>query len=139
VRPDELLSSFVFRENQVVHKTNTIHYTRLMPRRNNNRNGRLETSVCRSTTLTEVQVWAICSHHFDVHAPRPAIGRGEGPASTVFAETLSFDADAVPYREHANIIGWHDDPGRTDSELKHFRMDKAQRMAAKFLYKSRVQ
>ena len=139
MRPDERLTSFVFRENQVVRKTNTIHYTRLMPHPNNDKNGRLETSVCRSTALTEAQVWAICSHHFDVHAPKPAIGRGEGAASTVLAEDLSFDADGVPYREHANIIGWHDDPGKPANELKHFWMDKAQRIAAKFLYKPRVQ
>lgn len=110
-----------------------------MPRPNKDKNGRLETSVCRSTALTEAQVWAICARHFDVHAPKPAIGRGEGPASAVFVEGLSFDADGIPYPEHANIIGWHNDPGKPESELKHFWMDRAQRIAAKFSYKPRVE
>lgn len=99
----------------------------------------METSVCRSTALSEAEIWAICSRHFDARAPRPAIGRGVGPASAVFAEQLWFDADGNPYPEHANIIGWHDDPGKPRSELKHFWMDKAQRIAAKFSYKPRVQ
>lgn len=139
VQPDELLTSFVYREDQVVRKTNKIHHSRLMPRRNQSRNGRLETSICRSNALTETQLWLICSRHFDVSAPKPAIGRGMGPASAVFAEQLSFDPDGIPYREHANIVGWHDDPRKPASELKHFWMDKAQRIAAKFSYEPRVQ
>lgn len=110
-----------------------------MPRRNKDKNGRLETSVCRSAALSEAQIWAICSRYFDVRSRRPAIGRGVGPASTVFAEELSFEADDIPYPEHANIIGWRDDPSKPASELKHFWMDKAQRIAAKFSYTPRVQ
>jgi hypothetical protein len=50
----------------------------------------------------------------------------------VYAENLAFDADGRPYPEHANIIGWHDKAGKPDNELKHFWMDKAQRMAPHF-------
>ena len=107
-----------------------------MPRRNP-QNQRLETSVCRSSGLTENQVWAVCSAYFDVHAPKPAIGRGVGPAATVFAEKLAFDADAKPYPEHANIIGWHDVTDKPDEELKHFWMDQAQRIAKHFSYRPR--
>src|SRR5687768_7673460 len=67
VQPEELLTSFVFLPEQVDKKKNTIKPTRLMPRRNP-KNKRLETSVCRSSRLTEAQVWEICSAHFDVHA-----------------------------------------------------------------------
>ena len=104
-----------------------------MPRRNL-QTKRLETSVCRSSRLTEAQVWEICSAHFDVHARKPSIGRGVGPAAAIFAEKLAFDADGKPYPEHANIIGWHDEAEKPDNELKHFWMDQAQRMAKKFLY-----
>ena len=136
VQPEELLTSFVVLPEQVDKKTNTIKPTRLMPRRNPT-NKRLETSVCRSSRLTEAQVWEICSAHFDVHARQPAIGRGVGPASAVFAEKLAFDPDGKPYPEHANIIGWHDDMKKPDSELKHFWMDQARRMAKKFSYMPR--
>ena len=135
VRPSESsLCTFVFRTNQVDRKTNTIRHTRLMPRRNKNRNGRLETSVCRSEALSDTQIWAICSAYFDVSAPMPAIGRGVGPASAVFDVNLGFDADGKPYPEHANIIGWDDLVDKPDDELKHFWMDKAQRMAPSFKY-----
>ena len=107
-----------------------------MPRRNSTIK-RLETSVCRSGTLTKAQIWNICSSYFDAYAPKRAIGRGVGPASAVFAEGLAFDPDGKPYPEHANIIGWQDDADKPDNELKHFWMDQAQRMAKKFLYMPR--
>ena len=135
VLPSESLCTFVFRTDQVVKKTNTIHHSRLMPRRKNKKkDGRLETSVCRSQALSDAEVWAICSAHFDVVAPGPAIGRGEGPASAVFNVDLAFDADGEPYPEHGNIIGWYDSVGKPDTELKHFWMDKAQKMAPDFKY-----
>src|ERR1700733_4102325 len=31
--------------------------------------GRLETSVCRSTTLASTKLWQICTDHFDSHQP----------------------------------------------------------------------
>ena len=135
MQPDEELSSYVFRADQVVRKTKTLHYSRLVPRRNES--GRLEVSILRSTGLSEAIIWNICAAYFDVHAPKPAIGRGVGSASVVYAENLAFDADGKPYPEHANIIGWHDEPGKPDNELKHFWMDKAQRMAPHFPYKPR--
>ena len=107
-----------------------------MPRRKH-KNERLEVSVCRSSELTEVQVWTICSAYFDVPAPKPAIGRGVGPAAAIFAEKLTFDADGKPYPEHANIIGWHDAAEKPDDELKHFWMAQAQRIAKQFSYMPR--
>jgi len=136
VQPNEALTSFVFRSEQIDRKTNTIHHSRLMPRRNE-KNERLEVSVCRSGKLNEAQVWTICSGYFDVRAPKPAIGRGVGPASAIFAEHLAFDPDGKPYPEHANIIGWHDDAHKPEHELKHLWMDQAQRMAKKFSYMPR--
>jgi len=136
VQPDEVLTSYLFRPDQIIRVTKTIHHSRFMPRRKH-KNERLEVSVCRSSTLTEAQVWTICSTYFDVHAPKPAIGRGVGPAAAVFAEELAFDADGIPHPEHANIIGWHDAVDKPDDELKHFWMAKAQRLAKQFLYMPR--
>lgn len=107
-----------------------------MPRRNTT-NRRLETSVCRSSQLTDDQVWIVCSTYFDAHSPKPAIGRGVGRAAVVFAEELTFDADGKPYAQHANIIGWHDTTDKPDDKLKHFWMDQAQRMAKQFSFMSR--
>jgi hypothetical protein len=135
VQPSESLSTFVLRAEQVVKQTNSIHHSRLMPRRKDRKkDGRLETSVCRSQALTDTQVWAICAAYFDVVARRPAIGRGVGPARVVFDVDLRFDADGKPYPEHANIIDWYDSVNKPDDELKHFWMEKAQRMAPSFKY-----
>jgi hypothetical protein len=65
---------------------------------------------------------------------KPAIGRGIGPARVVFDADLRFDADGEPYPQHANIIGWDDSVDKPDNELKHFWMNKAQRMAPSFKY-----
>lgn len=108
-----------------------------MPRRNP-KTQRLETSVCRSHHITDTRVWEICAIHFDSHAPKPAIGRGVGPAKAIFDEALYFDADGIPYAEHANIVGWQDSLNIPDSEQKHFWMDQAQRMAKNFSYLPRV-
>jgi len=98
---------------------------------------RLEASVCRSGNLDERALWAVCAQHFDAHARVPAIGRGVGPASAVYAEQLSFDADGKPYPEHANIIGWREEPGRPGGELKSAWMYRAQRIATAFKYVAR--
>lgn len=141
VAPDEDLSTFVFRKDHIVKRSNSVHYTRLMPRRRNKLdNGRLEVSVCRSTFLGRADVWQICTEYFDKSAPKPAIGRGVAKACVVTAPEigLAFEADGMPYAEHANIIGWRDEAGTPDNELKNAWMDKAQKMAPKFLYESRV-
>ena len=137
VDPKEEISSFVFREDQFYKSTKKLRYTRLMPRRNKS-NNRLEVSICRSSNLSEGQIWDICSEHFDPSAPAAAIGRGVGNAVTVYAQQLEFDPDGNPYAEHANIIGWHDDPSKPINELKHFWMAKAQKMAPNFLFKPRL-
>ena len=132
VRPDEDISTFVTQKNQVVRNTHVRH-DRLMPRRKP-KTSRLERSVCRSSELSEQALWTLCTEHFDAHSKKPAIGRGVGRASAVYSEGLSFDADGKPYPEHANIVGWHDQAGTPDRELKNQWMDRAQRIAASFTY-----
>jgi hypothetical protein len=137
VKPDEPLSSFVFRPDQVVKKSQTYHYSRQMPRRNVDTR-RLETSVCRSQDLSEAQLWDICTLHFDAYAPKPAIGRGVGLAEVVFEVSFGFDADGEPYPEHANIIDWRDLAATPDNEQKHLWIDQARRMAPAFRYLPRL-
>jgi hypothetical protein len=94
----------------------------------------METSICRSSTLTETQLWRICRGYFDCHAPKPAIGIGVGKASVVYQEGLDFDPNGVPYPEHADIIGWDSDPSIPEEERKHAWMAKAKQMAPSFQY-----
>ena len=134
---NEKLSSFLYDADHIVKKSQTIHHTRLMPRRNQ-KTGRLETSVCRSQQLNETQVWEICTAHFDIHAPKPAIGRGVGLAKAIFNVGLVIDADGRPYKEHANIIGWSDDVNFPDTEKKHIWKNQSQQMAPFFKYIPRI-
>ena len=135
VAPEEEISSFVTDRRHA--RGSSIHHSRLMPRRNPHTK-RLETSVCRSSSLDEAALWSICSQHFDAHSRTAAIGRGVGPASAVYAESLSFDADGVPYAEHANVVGWDEHAGKPDHEFKNSWMNKAQRIAKAFKFSART-
>ena len=136
VRPDEPLSSFVFREEHVQKASNTSHHKRLTPVRKG-KHERLEVSLCRSGGLTDSETWDICAEHFDRFSPKAAFGRCVGPASAVFSAGLVLDADGTPYAEHANIVGWFDAADTPDSELKHFWMAQARLMAPQFVFTPR--
>ena len=136
VKENEEISCFIVHEKDRVKSTNTIRYNRLMPRRNS-KNNRLEVSICRSSSLSEAALWNICSRYFDSSQQHPAIGRGISETKFVFSENLYFDADGIPYPEHANIIGWQDSPSTPDDELKNNWMYQAQAMAAHFHFYER--
>ena len=136
VQLEEDLSSFIREREEVYQATQQIKPRRLQPRRNESTN-RLELSVCRSSGLSEPQLWAICAEHFDPRQKLPAIGRCVAPASKVFGVGLEIDADGRPYPQHANVIGWKDEPGRPENEIKHHWLDQTQRMAKHFKFQRR--
>ena len=83
------------------------------------------------------KLWAICNTYIDAVADKPSIGVGTATASVVYAEGLGFDPNGVPFPQHADIIGWSDDPRTPDDEKKNIWMDKAQKMAPHFKYSPR--
>lgn len=84
--------------------------------------------------MSNAEVFEICKAYFDLHSRYPAIGRGAAKAKVVTQEGLQVEADGIPFAQHANIIGWFDDPNRDDSEMKHHWMNHAKRMAPEFRY-----
>jgi hypothetical protein len=127
------------RDDDIVKRKGTIHYRRLLPRPNKARDGRMETSVCRSGGLPDAELWAICTAHFDAFVPLPAIGRGVARASIVMDAGLQIDPDGIPYREHANIVGWDILPRGTNEPIKNVWLDRAKAMAQHFRYEPRPQ
>jgi hypothetical protein len=115
-----------------------VKHSAFFPRRIN---GRWETSLCRTTSLSLNQLWAICTQHFDAHqsaGKHHAIGRAFGPANTVSEANLALEADGIPHAYHANLIGWYDDPALQPPELKkHHWIAAALRFAEKFQYQNR--
>jgi len=109
-----------------------------MPRRNDG-TGRFETSICRSSGLSNTRIWEIGAEYFEPFAKRVIIGCGTSISQKVFSEGLSFDANGVPYPEHADIVGWPDDRSQPDEKTKHSRMIVAQRMAPHFRYVPRTE
>jgi hypothetical protein len=49
-------------------------------------------------------------------------------AKRVRDASLELDADANPHPYHANIVGWHDEPGTFARELEHHWIHAAQRL-----------
>jgi hypothetical protein len=132
----EEISSFVRHTNEVVSATGTLRHTKLMPRRNKT-TGRWETSICRSSGISENEFWSICRKFYDPFSDRPAIGRGISKAQTIYNEGLGIDPNGIPYPQHADIVGWHDDPSQPDDETKNYRMEQAKRIAPQFVYRTR--
>jgi hypothetical protein len=131
----EELTTFVVSRKHVNWETGFVREEHFHPRRVANR---LETSVIRTTALNATTVWDICTQYFDPRQRHAAIGRGIGPARVVFEQDgLSFDPDGIPHPTHANIVGWRDEPGRPEKEIKHHWKHAAQRIAAKFPYEPR--
>lgn len=96
---------------------------------------RLETSVYRTHSLSEAEVWEICRRWYEEIANLLAKGRGDGPAKSIVDAGLSFDADGRPHPKHANIVGWHSDPVLTPPELKkNHWMIAARRFAGSFKF-----
>lgn len=135
-REEEITSFARSLRRDVNQQTWRIRPERFYPRRGPT--GQWETSVCRSTTLTAQQVWELCTKHFDPSLSKPAIGRGIGPASCIVQEHgLYMHGDGNPHPYHANILGWRDEPGRDEKDLKHYWMHAAQRIASNFPYVAR--
>ena len=131
----EEITTYVKTTRDVDKTTNRVREAVFLPRRIR---GRLETSVCRSATLNAAAVWAVCSTHVDPRLPKPMIGRGIGPAWSIIRDTgLHMHGDGHPHPYHANILGWHDEPGKPDNEIKHNWKHVAQRIAAHFPYTAR--
>ena len=134
VTPSEELTTWV-RQHDVALPAGVVKYSRLMPREIE---GRLEASVCRSSGLEEAGIWQICSEHFDpFNIGKPAIGRGVGPASVVYDQAFSLDPNGDPYPQHADIVGWSNDPNTAYEDKRQWWMIKAKLMAQHFRYVNR--
>jgi hypothetical protein len=135
VRENEQLTTFVLHHSRVNRVTGRVREEQFLPRPG--KGNPFETSINRTTCLARSTIWKICRDHFEKPA-KHARGRGCGPASAVFAQNLTFDADGVPHPSHANIIGWYIDPAKTVKEMqKHHWKIVAQKIAAKFPYLER--
>lgn len=133
VQPNELVAYFIRVPKHIDRKTGGIRPQALMPRRVEATH-RLETSVYRTSGLSEGEVWEICRVWYELIGGVTAIGRGEGRARSVTEANLDFDADGKPHPRHANIIRWEDDPSKSKEQLKHFWMQAAQKFAPGFQY-----
>lgn len=107
-----------------------------MPRRFE---ARLETSVYRTTELSDVELWQICETYYEKLANLTAKGRGDGSAQSVLDAGLSFDPNGVPHPRHADIVGWHEATNMEDKEMKHHWMNAARKFAGEFSFKARPQ
>lgn len=75
--------------------------------------GRLETSVFRTTDLSEIDGWALAQREIGVPRRMPILARAELLTSAARHEELVVDSDEPPKR-HAIMIAW---PAEKDKQI----------------------
>jgi hypothetical protein len=98
----ESLSRFVF-DKRYIRPDNTLRHAAFMPDKKNR-----ETSVFRISGVSEEQIWHIASEVATIRN-KQLFGRADILASKVFSKELQV-VPKEPPPNHANIVGWPDDP-----------------------------
>jgi hypothetical protein len=101
VDPDELLSRFLTQpKNHFAPTTGRVRYAAFLP------NKALQTSVYRTSGLTEAEGWKIGDDLVGTPLGRPIPARADVGAKIVYDQGLAIDPNGIPHPRHANIIGW---------------------------------
>ncbi|VAX29663.1 hypothetical protein MNBD_NITROSPIRAE03-85, partial [hydrothermal vent metagenome] len=103
VELSEILSRFVLQKNWYRHSDNRVKYAAFMP---NPKNG--ETSVFRTSGISDVEIWQIGEHEVAMKRDKPISGRADIKASVVISKNLRI-LPCEPPERHANIIAWPDE------------------------------
>jgi hypothetical protein len=98
----EILSRFILQTNWFSSLENRVKYAAFMP----NRNG--ETSVFRTSSITNDEIWNIGDREVSIKRGKPILGRADIRTNNVISKDLQVVPKEPPVR-HANIIGWPDE------------------------------
>jgi len=71
-------------------------------------NGHGETSVFRTSGITESEIWNIGDREVSIRRSKPILGRADIRTNDVISKDLKVVPSEPPVR-HANIIGWSDE------------------------------
>ena len=99
IDPSEVLSRFILHKDWYRSSDATVKYAAFLP----NRNG--ETSVFRTSGLSEQKVWDIAECEVFPVRRLPILGRADIPAAIPTGKGLEV-VPKEPSRRHANITGW---------------------------------
>lgn len=117
VKLSEILSRFVLQRNWYRPSDNRVKYAAFMP---NPKNG--ETSVFRTSEISDVETWQIGEHEVTMKRGKPILGRADIEASVVMSKDLKIVPSEPPER-HANVIDWPNEK----SEQKLIAVELAER------------
>jgi len=110
VQPHEHLTRFIFSSDHFNPNTGRVRPAAVSPYLVKE-TGRVEWSVFRTTGLTSMDLWSICTQHVD-RPDRKAKARGTFPAATLLDLELHCDPDGKPHTHHVNVLGWPDSKDR---------------------------
>jgi hypothetical protein len=127
ITPEEEISSYVRYDRLLDRRNGTVKHEHFLPREVL---GRYESSVYRTSGLSQAENWALVRLVFEGNGKNVAKARAFGPANAILCAGLAFDADGKPHPRHANIIGW----SQAD---KHMRKQQAMNFASSFRYEER--
>jgi len=97
---DEIITRYINEKSKYAPFANRIKYNAMMPNLNR------ETSVYRTTDLTDKEIWEIGERYVGQIQNKEILGRGDLVASFIYSKSLFVEPDTEVHRLHANIIGW---------------------------------
>ncbi len=106
VLPSELTARFITQKSYYRSKDRTVRHNAFMP----NKNG--ETSVYRTTQLTESEIYEIGKRYVADIWGKSLLGRAEIFVSNILKRRLRVQADPNPHPRHANIVDWPEDKSK---------------------------
>lgn len=100
VAASERIARYILSKRHFSASNRTVKYGAYLPAPNG------ETSVYRTSTLPEEEVWKIGKEHVAKPRKRTLYARGDTPVSVIMKTGLEVVPEATPHPLHANIIKW---------------------------------
>jgi len=100
IREEEVLSRFINSTSHYRKEKKRVLYGVFLPTRNG------ETSVFRTSGLTEGAIWLLARDQLDLPHGRRIHGRGDIEASGIRSTGLRVEPEVSMHPLHANILGW---------------------------------
>ena len=100
ITEEEVLSRFINSDSHYRKEKKRVLYGAFLPTRNG------ETSVFRTSGLTEGAIWSLAQEQLDLPSGRRIHGRGDVEARGVRSTGLRAEPEVSTHHLHANILGW---------------------------------
>lgn len=100
VATSERIARYILSKRHFSTSNRTVKYGAYLPAQNG------ETSVYRTSTLPEAEIWKIGKQYVAEPMDRTLYARGDTPVSVIVKTILEVVPEITPHPLHANIVKW---------------------------------